>query len=86
MNEKEEIQTLKDWALSTFVQKDACSAHHEKTDEKINTLIVENTQTKVKLSIIQWGKSCGCWFEHSNKCCYDNRCNQERCRYNVVGW
>lgn len=50
----DEIQTLKEWALSTFVQKDACSAHHEKTDEKINTLIVENTQTKVKLSIIQW--------------------------------
>lgn len=54
MNDKEEIQALKEWALSTFVQKDACSAHHEKTDEKINTLIVENTQTKVKLSIIQW--------------------------------
>lgn len=50
----DEIQALKEWALSTFVQKDACSAHHEKTDEKINTLIVENTQTKVKLSIIQW--------------------------------
>lgn len=50
----DEIQALKEWALSTFVQKDACSAHHEKTDEKINTLIVENAQTKVKLSIIQW--------------------------------
>ena len=45
----DDIQALKEWALSTFVQKDACSAHHEKTDEKINTLIVENTQTKVKL-------------------------------------
>lgn len=50
----DEIQALKEWALSTFVQKDSCAAHHEKTDEKINTLIVENTQTKVKLSIIQW--------------------------------
>ena len=54
MDKDNEIQALKEWALSTFVQKDACSAHHEKTDEKINTLIVENTQTKVKLSIIQW--------------------------------
>ena len=46
----EQLEFLK----SKFVEKDACSAHHEKTDEKINTLIVENTQTKVKLSIIQW--------------------------------
>lgn len=30
----EDIQTLKEWALSTFVQKDACSDRHEKTDEK----------------------------------------------------
>jgi hypothetical protein len=29
MNEKEEIQALKEWALSTFVQKDACSNRHE---------------------------------------------------------
>ena len=50
----DEIQALKEWALSTFVQKDACSDRHEKTDEKINTLIVDSTQTKVKLSLIQW--------------------------------
>jgi ABC-type nickel/cobalt efflux system permease component RcnA len=49
-----ELKELTDLLDARYVQKDACSAHHEKTDEKINTLIVENTQTKVKLSIIQW--------------------------------
>lgn len=30
----DDLQALKEWALSTFVQKDACSDRHEKTDEK----------------------------------------------------
>jgi ABC-type nickel/cobalt efflux system permease component RcnA len=49
-----QLKELTEYFDTRYVQKDACSAHHEKTDEKINTLIVENTQTKVKLSIIQW--------------------------------
>lgn len=40
----DEIQALKEWALSTFVQKDACSDRHEKTDEKINSLLIDNTK------------------------------------------
>ena len=50
----EDVKTLKEWALSTFVQKDACTVRHEKTDEKINTIIIEVTQSKVQLSIIKW--------------------------------
>ena len=46
----EQLEFLK----SKFVEKDSCSIRHEKTDEKINQLIVDSTQTKVKLSIIQW--------------------------------
>jgi hypothetical protein len=46
----EQLEFLK----SKFVEKDACSVRHEKTDEKINTLIVDSSQTKVKLSLIQW--------------------------------
>ena len=46
----EQLEYLK----SKFVEKDSCSIIHEKTDEKINTLIVDSSQTKVKLSIIQW--------------------------------
>lgn len=46
----EQLEFLK----SKFVEKDSCAIRHEKTDEKINTLIVDSTQTKVKLSLIQW--------------------------------
>lgn len=46
----EQLEFLK----SKFVEKDSCAIRHEKTDEKINTLIVDSSQTKVKLSIIQW--------------------------------
>lgn len=46
----EQLEFLK----SKFVEKDSCSIRHEKTDEKINQLIVNSTQTNVKLSIIQW--------------------------------
>lgn len=49
-----EIQALKEWALSTFVQKDACSDRHEKTDEKMNSLLIDNTKINTKLTIIQW--------------------------------
>lgn len=48
------IQTLKEWALSTFVQKDACSDRHEKTDEKINNLMIEQGKMGTKLSLILW--------------------------------
>lgn len=50
----DEINALKEWALSTFVQKDACSDRHEKTDEKINSLLIDNTKINTKLTIIQW--------------------------------
>jgi hypothetical protein len=50
----EDIQTLKEWALSTFVQKDACSDRHEKTDEKINNLMIEQGKMGTKLSLILW--------------------------------
>lgn len=46
----EQLEFLK----SKFVERDSCSIRHEKTDEKINQLIVDSSQTKVKLSIIQW--------------------------------
>lgn len=50
----EDIQTIKEWALSTFVQKDACSDRHEKTDEKINNLMIEQGKMGTKLSLILW--------------------------------
>lgn len=54
MDKDTEIQALKEWALSTFVQKDACSDRHEKTDEKINALLIDNGKINTKLSLIQW--------------------------------
>jgi hypothetical protein len=36
------------------VQKDACSDRHEKTDEKINALLIDNGKINTKLSLIQW--------------------------------
>lgn len=47
----DEIQDLKEWALSTFVQKDAYSDRHEKTDEKINALLAELKALYEKYSI-----------------------------------
>ena len=37
-----------------YVKKDACTARHEKTDEKINTLLVDNGKITTKLAFIQW--------------------------------
>ena len=46
----EQLEFLK----SKFVEKDACSDRHEKTDEKINALLIDNTKINTKLSLIQW--------------------------------
>ena len=50
----EDVKTLKEWALSTFVQKDACVNQHAKTDEKINTIMMDQVKANTKLTIIQW--------------------------------
>ena len=47
-------EALKEWCLSTFVQKDTCSDRHEKTDEKINALLLDNGKINTKLALIQW--------------------------------
>ena len=47
-------ESLKEWCLSTFVQKDVCSDRHEKTDEKINALLLDNGKINTKLALIQW--------------------------------
>lgn len=46
----EQLEFLK----SKFVEKDACSDRHEKTDNKINSLLIDNTKINTKLTIIQW--------------------------------
>lgn len=46
----EQLEFLK----SKFVEKDACSDRHEKTDEKINTLLVDNAKINTKLALIIW--------------------------------
>lgn len=52
MNDKEEIQALKEWALSTFVQKDTCSDRHEKQDFKITEISINQAKMQTTLSTI----------------------------------
>jgi hypothetical protein len=49
-----QIKELTEYFDTRYVQKDTCSDRHEKTDEKINTLVIDNTKINTKLTIIQW--------------------------------
>lgn len=49
-----QLKELTEYFDSRYVQKDACSDRHEKTDEKINTLLVDNAKINTKLALIIW--------------------------------
>lgn len=52
--EQSDLQVLKDWCLSTFVQKDSCNDKHEKVNEEINERKINEGKIITKLSVIQW--------------------------------
>lgn len=49
-----QLKELTEYFDSRYVQKDACSDRHEKTDAKINTLLVDNAKINTKLALIIW--------------------------------
>ena len=49
-----DLQALKEWALSTFVQKDTCTDKHEKLNGDITEIKVTQGKIGTKLSVIQW--------------------------------